>query len=746
MTRSRIAGDGASTRENSEWQRREPQPPVVLAELQRILGHPLFQNSKQLSAFLRFTVERTLAGKADQVKEYVIGVEVFQRDASFNPREDPAVRIAAGRIRSKLAEYYQGDGQSDPVLIHLPRGGYVPQFDHRCDDIVPTANADNPPVSKHSVLPSTAAIALVVVVGIAIWLLARTSPVPQPLSRVHLTSYPGQEVEPSFSPDGRQVAFSWDGNNQDNFDIYVKQTGEDNPIRLTTDFRHDFSPAWSPDGRTIAFGRILSSTRSAIYLIPARGGQERKLAESGASAASRFGSFVAWSPDGHWIAYTDVAAAGAQVSPLGSPTVGLFLVSMETGEKRPLTSPPANSVGDSGPAFAPDGHAVAFVRTKTLDVSSVYCLALMRGLVPSGEPRPVTSGSLFISTPTWSPDGREIIFASGARDRLQLWRVAEKGTPGPQRLGLSDGHANDPAVSRQGQLAYSERSTDINIWRIELSPLSGATSTPRRLAASTLVDVSPSFSPDGKRIVFISDRGGTREVWISDADGSNTLQLTSMKAPMSGSPSWSPDGSRIVFDSNLDGQFDLYSVAASGGAVERLTNTPADEAHGRFSPDGGWIYFMSSRSGQRQIWKMPANGGEAVQVTKDGGVVPYPSSDGEYLYYSERAGTRETNGLGGFRRMRLTDGRDERVLSSVTYLNVALAPKGIYFIPRPAPGDSYSVCYFSFKTKQVTHITRLTGPVSEGLALSPDGRSLLYSQIDSKVSDLMLVEDYRRSK
>ena len=223
------------------------------------------------------------------------------------------------------------------------------------------------------------------------------------------------------------------------------------------------------------------------------------------------------------------------------------------------------------------------------------------------------------------------------------------------------------------------------------------------------------------------------------------MQLSSMKAPISGSPSWSSDGSHIVFDSNLAGQFDLYVIAASGGGVTRLTNTPADEAHGRWSPDGRWIYFMSSRSGQRQVWKMPANGGEAVQVTRNGGVVPHPSADGEFLYYSERAGQRESNGLGGLRRLRLTDGRDEQILPSVTYMNVALARDGIYFIPRADPGEHHSVDFFSFKTKQVTPIIRLTGAVSEVLALSPDGRSLLYTQIDSTISDLMLVEDYRRS-
>lgn len=739
MTRSRLAGDPISVTKTSEGSLRPPEPAEVLAELERILGHRLFQNSNQLSAFLRFTVESALAGRTDVLKEYVLGVEVFKRDESFSPREDPAVRIAAGRLRSKLAEYYQAEGHSDPVIIELPRGGYVPRFDRRRDFQNDGSGVSAP---KRVVFPSIAGIALVLLAGTMIWLFARPSPMKQPLAPIPLTSYPGEEVEPDFSPDGKRVAFSWNGANQDNFDIYVKQIVGDKATRLTSDSRRDFSPVWSPDGKTIAFGRVISGTSVGIYLIPASGGPEREIAESIAPAAVRSGHFLAWSPDARWVAYSDAATAGAQLSPIGTPTVSLYLMSVETGEKRRLTSPPSDLVGDSGPAFAPDGHALAFVRTKTVAVSNIYSLPIAVGLAATGEPRAITSGSLFSSAPSWSPDGHQIIFASGPRSRLELWRVAESGTPGPQRLGFSDGHANDPAVSTRGQLAYSERSVDINIWRTELPPFGTAAS--QRFAASTLVDASPAFSPDGKRIAFISDRRGTREIWVCDADGSNTAQLTSMKA-MSGSPSWSPDGSRIVFDSNRKGQFDLYAIAASGGAVKRLTDTPEDDAHARFSPDGRWIYFMSTRSGERQVWKMPADGGDAVQVTKDGGVVPYPSPDGEYLYYSERGGVKESNGLGGLRRLRLTDEQDERVLPSVTYLNAAIGREGIYFIPRAVAGEPYYVCFLSFKTKQVERIIRLTAPVSEGLALSPDGRWLLYTQIDSTASDLMLVDDYRRS-
>jgi hypothetical protein len=94
----------------------------ICQQLERILAHPLFQTAQRLSAFLRFAVENVIAGRAERLKEYVIGVEVFDRGTSYSPQTDPVVRIMAGRLRSRLAEYYQSDGNSDPVLVELPRG------------------------------------------------------------------------------------------------------------------------------------------------------------------------------------------------------------------------------------------------------------------------------------------------------------------------------------------------------------------------------------------------------------------------------------------------------------------------------------------------------------------------------------------------------------------------------------------------------------------------------------------------
>jgi hypothetical protein len=108
-----------------------PSAAAVLAQLEKILGSPLFLNSERMSRFLRFVVEETLAGRAEQVKEAVVGAEVYRRGDSFDPRNDATVRVEASKLRGKLSRYYETEGRDDQVVISIPKGGYVPVFETR---------------------------------------------------------------------------------------------------------------------------------------------------------------------------------------------------------------------------------------------------------------------------------------------------------------------------------------------------------------------------------------------------------------------------------------------------------------------------------------------------------------------------------------------------------------------------------------------------------------------------------------
>ena len=165
-------------------------------------------------------------------------------------------------------------------------------------------------------------------------------------------------------------------------------------------------------------------------------------------------------------------------------------------------------------------------------------------------------------------------------------------------------------MSRSGsRLAYQRLLFDTNIWRLLLSGPGVATGLPAPFIASTRLDVAPQYSPDGKRIAFESDRSGVQGIWVSDADGSNAVELFSHAGAACGTPRWSPDGQRIAFDYSMEGNLDIYVIRASGGKPIRLTTDSAADLVPSWSRDGEGVYFQSRRTGRPEVWKVSAEGG-----------------------------------------------------------------------------------------------------------------------------------------
>jgi Tol biopolymer transport system component len=581
------------------------------------------------------------------------------------------------------------------------------------DDTVPTRRR------KSWLAWASGLVVLALLGGAAVWLrFLRPQGTPGLVPRtVPLTSYVGRECCASFSPDGNQAAFVWNGPKQDNADIYVKLIGTENTLRLTTDPAPDFSPAWSPDGRYIAFLRAISENKAEVLLVPAIGGPQRTLGE--VSDWSDGG--LAWHPNGKWLAVPDQNSVS--------------LLSIDTGEKRKLTFPPAAS-SDDNPAFSPDGQRLAFSRNLAM-VSEIYLLALSRDLAPKGEPKQLTFNRQFAKWPVWTANGREIIGSLGPFPKVEdaeLWRIALDGSGQPQLLPTSI-QGLHPAISRQGnRLAYTRMLRDTNIWRVEVPGLNRKASEPINLISSTYDDEAPQYSPDGKRVVFASARSGHPEIWVCESDGSNALQLTSLGA--AGSPRWSPDGRRIIFDSNVEGQFELYMIDAGGGNPKRMTNDPADDGVASWTRDGRWIYFVSNRTKEWQIWKMPADGGDAVQVTRHGGYVAFESLDGKFVYFSKDLFATS------LWRVPVEGGEETKIVESAMGYAFAVGRKGIYFVA-PHPDGSSAIQFYSLGTGKVSTVAPIRRPVDFGLSLSLDERYILYTQVDQSGSDLMLVENFR---
>jgi len=576
---------------------------------------------------------------------------------------------------------------------------------------------------------ASALVLILSVAGFGFYKLIGRGPSKSPsaaLKIVPFTSFPGQKDQPAFSPDGKQIAFTWDGEKGDNVDIYVKLIGEGTPLRLTTDPAPDRNPSWSPDGRFIAFVRVLKNEK-VLMTIPALGGPERKV------IGFKGNPYAMWSPDGKYF------AINSSDSP--DELSNIVLVSAETGEKRKVTSSPSQFNGDRGGRFSPDGKWIAFIRSLNFAVEDIYLVP-----VSGGEPRRLTNDNLEIQGLDWTADGREIVFSSPRGGPFGLWRVSASGGSPEPLAGVGE-NASIPRISRQGNhLAYVYDKWDWNIWRGPGLNATDKNAPPTKLIASTRFDAQPKYSPDGKRITFVSDRSGNYEIWVCDSDGSKPIQVTNFGGGETGVPRWSPDGQQIALDARVTGSSDVYVVNADGGAPRQLTTEPSADVVPIWSTDGRWIFFGSDRSGDWQIWKIPSQGGKAVQVTKNGGYAALAATDG-FVYYTRASGvTAKKSNEPGVWRVPVDAGEEIRVFDQeVGASALFVSEDGIYFVTQQAQAGR-AIEFYSFATKQTTKLLafeKVSWPFTFGLSASPDGKWIIWSQVDQIDNDIMLVEGFQ---
>jgi serine/threonine protein kinase len=575
---------------------------------------------------------------------------------------------------------------------------------------------------------------------------------PPPPRASPLMAETGVAHYPSLSPDGNYVTYAWTGPKQDNPDIYVQQIGAGSPARRTSDPSNDYNPVWSPDGRSIAFLRSeVEAGKSEVRTIPPLGGPERKIAEIHVRGGTWVSPpYLAWCPDSTCLILTDSQGDGKPDA--------LFVYSLETGVKRPLTNPPPGA-NDAHPALSSDGNWLVFRRSASLYAGELYRQRLGKGVTAVGEPQRLTRSTLDGRHPAWIPGSSEILFSAWERTRASLWRLVISGESpeqnSPSRLPFVGEDGMMPVLSRPERggpirLVYVRSMEDSNIWRVDV-PVPGApASSPPAVSAlsSTRPDWFPQFSPDGRRVAFSSERSGEAAIWLADPDGANPIQIAPMGNSATGYPKWSPSGESIVFHSNRDGQPEIYLVPAAGGKPLNLTSDPSTDAFPSFSRDGKWIYFTSSRDSHDNVWKMPASGGKPTKLTDAVGYAATESPDGVHIYYIETYDKPSP-----LWRIPVSGGPAQYMLDGVFFANYVVRERGIYYIDKPSgqggvhsldrPTGETRLQYFDLATRKSITVARNLGNVGAFLTVSPDGRTFLYNRIDSSVDDLMLVDDFR---
>jgi Tol biopolymer transport system component len=365
-----------------------------------------------------------------------------------------------------------------------------------------------------------------------------------------------------------------------------------------------------------------------------------------------------------------------------------------------------------------------------------------------GEPRRITYDAHHLRGLSFTADGREIVYSSARQSgaRRSLWRVPVNGGS-PVRLPVGTDNADGPTVSHAGnRLAYMQANESTKIWAYSIPADGEQPKDPVLFIGSRQLQVGPQYSPDATRIVFSSDRTGTWELWVSAANGTNPMQLTSFGDRQTGTPRWSPDGKLIVFDARPERRSDIYLIDSQGGKPRAITSGPYDNVVPSFSRDGKWIYFSSNASGGWELWKVALSGdGKPIQVTQHGGFSAFESVDGHTLYYSkwDKPGIYSMPTKGGEETLVTGD------LFPGLWGGWALADDGIYVIcpeEKADPKEVYAALnFYSFATKSMKTLLALKETPNPGpaMTISPDRKTLLYVQPDKGGADIMIVDNFR---
>ena len=475
---------------------------------------------------------------------------------------DHAINLAITKLRATL-----GDSAGVPHLIEtLPRRGYrfIAPLKEKTDPSPPKGQPAWTVGKRLWLIVGTLTFILLSAVTLLRIFPTSGKQPPPPGEIVPLVSMPGPQGSPALSPDGSRVAFAYGGAPHPG--IYVALIDGDKPLQLTGN-DHDDYPTWSPDGRQIAFARFQSDDQKSLYVVPAFGGSERRVYTASFpkwSAPSkneepRYCNKMDWSPDGNSLIFTESVDKGTKAR--------LTLLSLSDLTARPLTSP-GNQQSDCSPVFSPDGATVAFARSLLSGFRSDVFVMQVAG----GQPLRLTTGNSG-GPPAWTQDGSEIVFASPAKGIWSLWRMSASGGM-PQRVG-GPGDAFEPSISRRGnQLAYQLWKQSSTIWRLDLKDERHALAPPLRLLSGRGFVSRPSYSPDGKKIVFGSNRMGYEDIWMCDSDGSNCSQLTALHG-RTGTARWSPNGRYISFESMAQDYYQVGVVEVPDGIPICLPLFPA---------------------------------------------------------------------------------------------------------------------------------------------------------------------------
>src|SRR5262245_964035 len=641
-------------------------------------------------------------------------ISALRKALDEQPNEHQYILTVPGRGYRFVASVREVDGASEDFIalstdglkvntaaFHAMNGSEIAE-----EPVTDEANEGDDAISgkvvphRRWVIIALAALAALVLAILTIYLLSRQSQddSPPPQRKLwQLTFDPGLESEPSWSPDGRMIAYSSDRSG--NFDIWVRPVGEGNPVRVTTSEAHDWQPDWAPEGNYLVFRSERDG--GGLFVTPVFGGKERKV--------SSFGYHPRWSPDGTQILFYSAAIQGDTME-----TPKVYVAPLDGQPPREVMADFLRQFGFFRVAWRPDGKHLSLWGWSRQDKWRFWTVPLDGGPLVRSEVDPkveeqIKEAAVIFTNFLWAPSGRALYFEGFSQSVKNLWKVevdpqSLRWISGPERLTTGAGPESNLAISPDGRkLAFTARAEQTRIWSLPFDASAGRIKGEGRpLTGAGVKAVFPSLSPDGQSLSFGTRRAGKWELWEKSLkDGRETLLGSDeLSRTMS---QWSYDGSQQVYHRsrqlNPEGsrvEMSLVLAPAGGGAEQTLT-TPRREGitawdwsrdgkwilggadhqperyaiylfpiaaapqaetqkrlitshpemnlwQARFSPDQKWISFNAknaNEAGISTIYVVPASGGEWRRITEGKYVDDKPrwSPEGRRIYFvSNRTG------------------------------------------------------------------------------------------------------------
>jgi len=647
-----------------------PSPELVRTQLARMLASRTFASAPSLSRFLSHVVEHTLQGQSDGLKEYSIGVDVFDRGPSFDPKTDTIVRVQARRLRAKVEEYYETEGRDDVILIGLVKGHYVPEFGIRQRGGGPRrhglAEVHRLPVTSQApaaagrrrsrAVYAAAALFLLAAVALGAWRLmgpAPARPITDPSEYTQITDFTDSVTAPSLSADGRMVTFIR-GNEwfMSPGQIYVKLLPDGEPRRLTDSSIRKFGPVFAPDGSRIAYS-LADEDDWSTWTVPVLGGEPSRLLPNASglvwldrqrvlfsefkgprphlglvttteSRADRreiyfpghvrgMAHFSYPSPDRKWILVIEMDGAGAFGRCRLVPFDGTS-ASRQVGPQGKCTAA----------AWSPDGRWMYF----SAEVGRQS--HLWREPMDEGRPEQITFGPTDEEGVAISPDGRSLITAIGQRQSA-IWVHDHTG----DRPLSSEGLAFDPRVSGDGRRVYFLLQPTAGAVTSELRSIDLVTGQESRLLEGIVREqdiykAQYDISPDEQEVVYATRNAkGELEVWLARLDRRVAPQLVARKAAF---PSFGRRDDLFVVALE-ERSSTLVRMRKDGSERQAIPHHGPVINRGGVSPDGKWVvvFAAAEENGPSVTLALPVDGGKAQRICNQ---LCWPrwAPDGTFVY------------------------------------------------------------------------------------------------------------------